>query len=85
MAGVAQIELLQIDSFTLTDREFLTGHGTGKAVTISGELRLPTPGGCSSPSRDTWSTAPAVYRVTSLLGLTNLIRAWSVVQRSFTM
>jgi dienelactone hydrolase len=37
----ARIELWPIQTLTLTDQQFLTGNGTGKSVTIAGELRLP--------------------------------------------
>lgn len=43
-AQVARLELHTFASTTLTDEEFLGGKKDGTPVTISGELRIPTPG-----------------------------------------
>ena len=43
-AQVARMEVIPFQSTTLTDEEFLSGHGSGKPVTVAGELRLPRGG-----------------------------------------
>jgi len=43
-AQVARMEVIPYQSATLTDEEFLSGHGSGKPVTVAGELRLPRGG-----------------------------------------
>ena len=43
-AQSARIELHPLQTTTLTDKEFLTGLGEGKADLIVGELRIPKPG-----------------------------------------
>lgn len=37
----ARIELHTIPTLTISDTEFLQGHGNGKAVTLAGELSIP--------------------------------------------
>ena len=49
-AQVARIEVLPIQSTTLTDQEFLSGRKDGKPVTIAGQLRLPRPGNDRLPT-----------------------------------
>ncbi|WP_269505086.1 dienelactone hydrolase family protein [Burkholderia sp. IMCC1007] len=41
---VARMEVLALQSTTLTDQEFLVGRKDGKPVTLAGELRLPRSG-----------------------------------------
>ena len=41
---MAQVEIHTVQSTTFTDREFLSGGKDGRAVLITGELRLPRPG-----------------------------------------
>jgi hypothetical protein len=43
-AQAARMEIIPVESLTLTDQEFLTGREDGKPVTIAGELRLPRAG-----------------------------------------
>jgi dienelactone hydrolase len=43
-AHIAKIELHALATRSPTDQEFLTGRKDGKAVTITGELRIPRPG-----------------------------------------
>ncbi|MBN3776813.1 alpha/beta hydrolase fold domain-containing protein [Burkholderia sp. Ac-20345] len=43
-AQVARMEVIPYQSATLTDEEFLSGQGSGKPVTVAGELRLPRGG-----------------------------------------
>jgi dienelactone hydrolase len=43
-AQVARMEILQFQSATLTDTQFLMGEKDGKPVTLAGVLRLPRPG-----------------------------------------
>jgi dienelactone hydrolase len=43
-AQVARMEILQFQSVTLTDKQFLMGEKDGKPVTLAGELRLPSSG-----------------------------------------
>ena len=43
-AQVARMEILSFPSMTLTDQVFLGGGKEGKAVTLTGSLRLPRPG-----------------------------------------
>lgn len=43
-AQVWKVEFHTFKSWTLTDKEFLSGRKDGKPVTIAGELRIPTPG-----------------------------------------
>ncbi len=43
-AQIARMEILAFPSTTLTDEEFLSGKREGKAVTITGALRIPKPG-----------------------------------------
>src|SRR6266702_1385301 len=43
-AQTARIEIVSIQTTTLTDEQFLNGVREGKPVTIAGELRIPRPG-----------------------------------------
>ncbi|RQR31507.1 carboxymethylenebutenolidase [Burkholderia sp. Bp9143] len=43
-AQVARMEVIPFQSITLTDEAFLSGHGSGKPVTVAGELRVPRGG-----------------------------------------
>jgi len=43
-AQVARIEVLPVQTVTLTDQQFLTGAKEGKPTLIAGELRIPRPG-----------------------------------------
>jgi dienelactone hydrolase len=45
-----RLELIQIESMTLTDAQFLAGAKDGKPVTIAGELRLPRAGSERAPA-----------------------------------
>lgn len=52
-SGLAQIARMEVHPFasaTLTDQEFLSGQGSGKPVTLGGELRLPRPGNDKLPA-----------------------------------
>lgn len=40
----ARMELRTVESITLTSAQFLTGHKSGKPVSLAGELRIPRPG-----------------------------------------
>jgi len=43
-AQTARIEIVSIQTTTLTDEQFLNGVREGKSVAIAGELRIPRPG-----------------------------------------
>src|SRR5690348_9819554 len=45
LAAFAQsVELLPVETMTVTKQQFLTGSTDGKPVIIAGELRIPKPG-----------------------------------------
>ncbi len=50
LAQVARMEVIPFQTTTLTDQEFLVGKRDGKAATIAGELRIPTPGTARLPA-----------------------------------
>jgi dienelactone hydrolase len=47
---VARIEVHPIQSMTLSDEQFLTGHKSGTPVTLAGQLRIPRPGAARVPA-----------------------------------
>ncbi len=47
---IARMELRTFDSVTLSAQQVLTGDTNGKAVTLAGELRIPTPGADRLPA-----------------------------------
>lgn len=49
-AQVARIEVLPLQTVTLTDQQFLTGVKEGKPTLIAGELRIPRPGSDRLPA-----------------------------------
>lgn len=49
-AQVARIEVIPLQSITITDQQFLTGARDGKPVIIAGELRIPLPGADRLPA-----------------------------------
>lgn len=67
-AQVARLELHTINSQSPTDQEFLIGRVDGKAVTISGELRLPRPG---------TDALPAIVLLHGSGGVTGLVDNWA--------
>lgn len=69
MAGAqtARVEIVPIQSATLTDQEFLAGRQDGKPVTIAGELRLP---------RTAAEHVPLVILLHGSGGVTNAMEDW---------
>jgi len=49
-AQVVRIEVLPLQTVTLTDQQFLTGVREGKPTLIAGELRIPRPGSDRLPA-----------------------------------
>ena len=43
-AQISRMEVIPLQSMTLTDQEFLSGAKGGKSVTVAGELRIPRAG-----------------------------------------
>jgi dienelactone hydrolase len=65
---VARAELHQVAAATRTDNQYLTGERNGAAVTIAGELRLPTQG------KD---KLPAVVLLHGALGVVGFVDDWA--------
>jgi len=65
---IARIELHQVQTQTLSDPQYLKGEKNGKAVSISGELRLPTAG------KD---KLPAVVLMHGGLGVVGFVDDWA--------
>src|SRR5262245_4412580 len=64
----ARMEILPVQSTTLTGEQFLTGAKDGKPVILAGELRLPKPG---------LDKVPAVILVHGSGGLSAAPDAWA--------
>jgi len=67
-AHAQTVELLPVETVTLTTQQFLTGDENGKPAVLAGELRIPKPG---------TDLLPAVVLLLGAGGITPMIERWS--------